>query len=219
MGFMDKIREMGGGVSPELLQNGILARGEVLNIQQTGMQVSHGEITNTRQVCDVLLAVYMDNTPEFQATVHQGIPVLLLQQMASGNAVVAVRVDPNDHSKVAIDFDSEVPTVTLAAGQANVGSAAQLLETGTPVRAVIIATEALGVKSSKSGEDMYAFQVTILCDGQAPYQTQMGNPVPDNAKPLLFPGANLPAKADLTQKDHVAIDWAAAVEEFSHTKA
>lgn len=220
MGFMDKIRSVGGGVSPELLKNGVLARGEVLSVQPTGMQVSHGgEVVGTSQVCNVSLQVYMDNTPPFQATVRQGIPVLLLQQVAGGNATVAVRVDPSDHTKVAIDFNSEVPTVTLAAGGANTGSAAELLATGTAARAVIIASEPLGVRSSVSGDDMYAFQVTILCDGVAPYQTKMGNPVPDNAKPLIFPGANLPAKVRPQQDGQVIIDWAAAVEEYTHTKA
>lgn len=219
MGFMDKLRSMGGGVSPELLQNGLLGRGEVVNVQQTGMQVSHGEVTNTSQVCNVTLQVYLDNTPPFQATVHQGIPVLLLGQLASGSAVVAVRVDPSDHTKVAIDFKSEIPTVTLAAGGANTGSAAELLATGTPARAVIVASEPLGVRSSVSGQDMYAFQVTILCDGFAPYQTKMGNPVPDNAKPLIFPGANLPAKVRPQQEGQVIIDWSAAVEEYTHAKA
>jgi len=42
MGFLDKIRAVGGGVSPELLTNGTLARGEIVSVQPTGMTVSHG---------------------------------------------------------------------------------------------------------------------------------------------------------------------------------
>jgi len=42
MGFLDKIRAVGGGVSPELLKNGTLARGEIVSVQPTGMTVSHG---------------------------------------------------------------------------------------------------------------------------------------------------------------------------------
>ena len=219
MGFMDKMRSMTGGVSPELMQNGILARGEVAGVQPTGMSVSHGDdVLTQREVCNVTLNVYMDNTAPFQATVRQGVPALVMQQMASGSAVVAVRVDPSNHDHIAIDFDSDPPTVTMSADGPNRGSAAELLATGTPARAVIIASQPLGMRSP-AGLDMFAFQVTILCDGHAPYQTQMGNPVPDKGKPLLFPGANLPAKVRPEEEGQVIIDWDAAVEEYSHTKA
>ena len=219
MGFMDKIRAVGGGVSPDLLKNGVLARGEVIGVQPTGMSVSRGgQVVTEKQVCNVTLNVIMDGTEPYQASVRQGIPVLLITQMASGSAVVAVRVNPDNHQEVAIDFDSEVPTVTMAAGGANRGSAAELLATGTPARAVIIQSEALGMRSP-AGLDMYAFMVTILCDGHAPYQTKMGNPVPDNAKPLIYPGANLPAKVRPEQEGQVIIDWESAVQEFSHIKA
>ena len=39
MGFMDKMRSVVGGVSPALMQNGTLARGEVLSVKMTGMSV------------------------------------------------------------------------------------------------------------------------------------------------------------------------------------
>jgi hypothetical protein len=58
---------------------------------------------------------------------------------------------------------------------------------------------------------MYALMVTILCDGFAPYQTQMGNPVPPSGLPLLYPGSNLPAKVRPGQQGQVIIDWEAAV--------
>jgi hypothetical protein len=213
VGFMDKMRSVVGGVSPELMQNGTLARGEVLSVQMTGMSVSHGnQVATEKQVCNVTLNVIMDNTPPFQATVKQGIPVLLLAQMSSGTAVVAVRVNPANHQEVAIDFDSEPPTVTLAAGGPNSGSAAELLATGTAARAVIIQSQPLGVRN-QAGVDMYALMVTILCDGIAPYQTQMGNPVPPSGLPLLYPGSNLPAKVRPGQQGQVIIDWEAAVAE------
>jgi len=218
VGFMDKMRSMAGGVSPELMRNGILARGEVLDVQMTGMSVSRGDqVATTKQVCNVTLNVIMDNVQPFQATVKQQVPVLILPQMMSGGAVVAVRVDPADHQNVAIDFENEPPTVTLAAGGPRSGSAAELLATGEPARAVIIASQPLGVRN-QAGLDMFAFQVTVLCDGHLPYQTKMGNPVPDKAKPLLYPGANVPAKVRPEQEGQVIIDWEAAVEEFSHSK-
>src|SRR5579864_2486149 len=165
MGFMDKIRAVGGGVSPELLKNGTLARGEVVSLQPTGMSVSRGDqVMTEKQVCNVTLNVMMDGTPPYQATVRQGIPVLVITQLASGGAVVAVRVNPANHQEVAIDFDSEPPTVTMSADGPNRGSAAELLATGTPARAVIIQSQPMGMRSP-AGLDMFAFVVTILCDG------------------------------------------------------
>ncbi len=208
---MDKMRSVVGGVPPELLASGTLARGEVVSVQMTGMSVSHGnQVTSQKQVCNVTLNVIMDNTPPFQATVKQGIPVLLIPQMSTGSAVVAVRVNPANHQEVAIDFDSDPPTVTLASGGPNTGSAAELLATGTAARAIIIQSEPLGVRN-QAGVDMYALGVTILCEGFAPYQTQVGNPVPPSGLPLLYPGSNLPAKVRPGQQGQVIIDWEAAV--------
>jgi hypothetical protein len=215
VGLRDKMRSMVGGVSPELMQNGILARGEVLDVQMTGMSVSRGDqVATEKQVCNVTLNVIMDNTPPFQATVKQGIPVLILPQFMSGQAVVAVRVNPANHQEVAIDFNNEPPTVTLAAGGPNTGSAAELLALGTPARAVIIQSQPLGVRNQAS-VDMYALMVTILCDGTPPYQTQMGNPVPPGGVPLLYPGSNLPAKVRPGQQGQCIIDWEAALAEVT----
>jgi len=49
VGFMDKMRSVVGGVSPELLANGTLARGEVLSVKMTGMSVSRGDQVATEK--------------------------------------------------------------------------------------------------------------------------------------------------------------------------
>jgi hypothetical protein len=218
MGFLDKIRAVGGGVSPDLMKNGTLARGEIVSLQPTGMTVSHGNEALGKQVCNVAMNIYMDNTPPFQATCHQGVPILALQQLMTPGAIVAVRVNPQNPQDVAIDFDSEPPTVTLSATGPNRGSAAELLATGTPARAVIIQSQPMGMRS-QAGMDMYAFVVTILCDGHQPYQTQMGNPVPPAGVPLLYPGSNVPAKVRPEEQGQVIIDWDAAVAEATHQPA
>jgi hypothetical protein len=220
MGLRDKLRSATGGVSAELMQNGILARGEVVNVAMTGMTVSHGgdQVVGQTQVCNVTVNVIMDNTAPYQATARQAIPVLALPQLSSGSAVVAVRVDPDDHSKIALDLGTDPPTVTISSEGANRASAAELLATGTPARAVIIQSQPMGVRS-QAGIDVYGFVLTILCDGHAPYQTQVGNAVPPAAVPLLYPGANLPAKVIPDQPNHVAIDWDAAIAEATHPSA
>jgi hypothetical protein len=210
---MDKMRSVVGGVSPELMQNGTLAWGEVVSVQMTGMSVSRGDqVTTQKQVCNITLSVIMDNTPPFQASVKQGIPVLVLPQLSSPGAVVAVRVNPASHQEVAVDLSVEPPTVTLAAGGPNSSSAAELLATGTAARAIIIQSQPLGVRN-QAGVDMFALMVTIRCDGMPPYQTKMGNPVPPNGLPLLYPGSNLPAKVRPGQQGQCIIDWESAVAE------
>ena len=216
MGFMDKIRAVGGGVSPDLMNNGVLARGEVISVQPTGMTVSHGNDALGKQVCNIALNVTMDDTPPFTATCHQGVPILSLQALMSGGAVVAVRVNPQNPQEIAIDFDSEPPIVTRAPGGPNTGSAAELLATGTAARAVIIQSQPLGQRTP-AGVDLYALVVTILCDGHQPYQTQVGNPVPASGIPLLYPGSNLPAKVRPEEQGQVIIDWDAAVAEKTHS--
>lgn len=218
MGFLDKLRSVGGGVSPELLKTGVLARGEIVSVQPTGMTVSHGNDALGKQVCNVVLSVAMDNTPPFQATVHQGVPILALQALSTPGAVVAVRVNPANHQEVAIDFESDPPTVTMSAEGPNRGSAAELLATGTAARAVIIQSQPLGMRTP-AGVDVYALVVTILCDGHLPYQTQVGNPVPPSGLPLLYPGSNLPAKVRPEEQGQVIIDWDAAVAEATHQAA
>jgi hypothetical protein len=51
-----------------------------------------------------------------------------------------------------------------------------------------------------------------MAEGTAPYQIKVGNPVPPEALPLLYPGSKLPAKFDPNgAKEAVAIDWAGAL--------
>jgi hypothetical protein len=51
-----------------------------------------------------------------------------------------------------------------------------------------------------------------MADGRPPYQTQVGNPVPADAIPLIYPGNTVPAKRILDGADHdIVIDWDAAL--------
>ena len=56
---------------------------------------------------------------------------------------------------------------SVSATGPNRGSAAELLAIGTPARAVIIQSQPMGMRS-QAGVDMYAFVVTVLCDGRQP---------------------------------------------------
>ena len=60
---------------------------------------------------------------------------------------------------------------------------------------------------------MYAFVLTVMADGEAPYQVQVGNAVPAAGVPLIYPGSAVPAKRIPERgQECVVVDWAVAVD-------
>ena len=199
-----------GGADAEVIQNGILGRGEVIGFEASGMTLQVGNSLVERK-CTITLNVMIDGQPPFQATVNQRVQEVYIPQLSGGGAVVAVKVDPNDHSKVAIDFDTPVPEVTLPASEGH-NSAAWILENGKPITVVLVANAPIGVKNAK-GDPVQALTLTVATGVPEPYQIQVGNAVPASALPLVFPGSKLHAKLGDGPND-VVVDWAAgAVKE------
>ena len=203
MGFFGNLI---GSVDNSVLQNGILGRGEITNLEMSGMTLQTGNGLVERK-CTITANVFIDNTPMFVATIVQRVQEIVIPQLSSGSAVVAVRVDPADHSKVAIDFSSEVPEVTLARTTDNAHSAAYLLANGKPIKVVLVGNQPLGKKNA-DGVEMYALQLTAYEGVDTPYQLTVGNPVPASALPLLFPGSKLHARLG-DDPNAVVVDWAA----------
>ncbi len=195
-----------GSADSSVIQNGILGRGEITGLTMSGMTLQSGNGLVERK-CTITMNVYIDNVPMFPATVVQRVQEIVIPQLSSGDAVVAVRVDPADHSKVAIDFASDVPEVTLAAPADPTHSMAYLLANGKPIKVVLVGDQPLG-KKNPEGIEMYALQLTVYDGVPTPYQIMVGNPVPATALPLLFPGSKLHAKLG-DDPNAVAVDWAA----------
>jgi hypothetical protein len=218
MGLFSKMRNLTGAVPKELLENGLLGRGIIVSVQQTG--VSTGVDFDPAHVCVFTLEVALDNTPRYTATCRQAVKATVLPQLMMGGATVAVRVDPEDHSRIALSLGEEPPTVTMAStGDANTGSAARILELGVPCKVVIVQSQPLGMRNPK-GDDMYAFLLTVMADGRPPYQIQVGNPVPAAAQPLLYPGNTVPAKRMPEGDDReLVIDWQAALAQLAPANA
>lgn len=212
MGLFKKLQRAAGSVPKDLLENGLLGRGIITDVQQTG--VSTGADFNPAHVCVFTVEVQLDNVPRYNATTRQAVLATVLPQLLTGGVSVAVRVNPNDHSEIALSLGEQPPTVHMAAsGDANTGSAAEILANGEDCRAVIVEAQPLGTKNPK-GLDMWAFMLTVIANDRAPYQVPVGNPVPPNAVPLIYPGNNLPAKRMPSQGDkYIVIDWATAVEQ------
>jgi hypothetical protein len=210
MGLFNKMRNLAGSVPKELLETGLSGRGIIVSIQQTS--VSTGVDFDPSHVCVFTVEVALDNVPRYTATCRQAVRATILPQLMLPGATVAVRVDPSDHSRIALSLGEEPPTVTMASsGDPNTGSAARILEYGVPCSAVIVQSQPMGMRTS-TGKDMYAFVLTVMAEGRTPYQTQVGNPVPADAVPLVYPGNMVPAKRMPDGGDHeIVIDWNAAL--------
>jgi hypothetical protein len=217
MGLFSKMRHATGSVSKKLLEEGLLGQGIITNVQQTA--VSTGADFNPAHVCVFTVEVSLDNVPRYTATCRQAVLATVLPQLIGADVTVAVRVNPEDHSEIALSLNEAPPTVTIASNDANVGSAAEILASGEACRAVIVESQPLGRKNQK-GVDMYALLLTVLADGAAPYQVPVGNPVPPEAVPLLYPGNNVPAKRLPSRGEkYIVVDWEAAVAQATHSAA
>src|SRR5262249_7798407 len=154
-GHMKRMRNLTGSVPNELLQNGMLGRGVIVSIQQTS--VSTGADVDPSYVCVFAVEVALDNEPRYTATCRQAVRVTSLPTLMMPGTMIAVRVDPSDHSRIALSLGEQAPTVTMAgSGDPNTSSASRILEFGEPCEAVIVEIQPMGLRSSK-GMDMYAF--------------------------------------------------------------
>lgn len=217
MGLFNKMRSLTGSVPKELLENGLLGRGIIVSIQQTS--VSTGADFNPAHVCVFTVEVALDNQARYTATCRQAVQATVLPRLMMPGATVAVRVDAGDHSRIALSLGEEPPTVTMSSdsGDPNTASASRILELGASCKAVIVESQPLGMRNRK-GDDVYAFALTILAEGRAPYQIQVGNPVPAAAVPLLYPGNTVPAKRMPNGDDReVVIDWDVALAQVEAT--
>lgn len=211
MGLFKKLKQFSGSVDKDLLRNGLLGRGTIVDVEQTNVSTG-GDGAFSSPVCVFTVEVVLNNVPAYNATCRQSVPLTVLPKMVPGQTVCAVRVNPDNHDEIALDLATEPPEVTLAQGFGQ-ATAADVLARGKPARAVIVQTQPLGVKNPH-GVDMHAFLLTVMLDGEKPYQAKVGNPVPDDAVPLLYPGSNLPAKVLPEEPQGVVIDFEAALAEY-----
>lgn len=218
MNVRSRTRNSTGSVSRELLEDGLLGRGVVVSVQQTS--TTTGPDSDPAHVCVFTIEVALDTEPRFSASCRQAVRAAILPQLMLPDAVVAVRVDPDDHTRVALSPDEAPPAVTTAgSGDADVRSVVRILDEGVPCRALIVRVQALGLRSS-GGDDLYAFVLTVMVKGRRPYQTHIGNPVPVEALALVYPGNTVPTKRMPDGRDYeIAIDWTAALTEVGRATA
>jgi hypothetical protein len=200
MGFLSKFT---GAPDKKIMQSGLIGRGIITEVRPTGTTIEAGG-SMVQRVCVFTVEVSLDNKAPYMATCKQRFPEIALARIQPGLTTVAVRANADDLTQIVLDFNTEPPVVTAAGGL----SAADILATGQPGQAVIVAFQPFG-KRNQAGVDIYAFRLTVMPDGKDPYQIQVGNPTPPAALPFLFPGSRVPVKIGAGPND-VVIDWAAA---------
>jgi len=90
-------RVSGVSEARDLQKTGMPAQAKILRIWDTGMTV------NDDPVVGFLLEVYLEGQPAYQAKTKLRISRLDIPGIQPG-LTVAVRVDPNDHRRVALDI-------------------------------------------------------------------------------------------------------------------
>ena len=208
MGLFKKYHDLAGDIPNDLAESQLVGRGDITQVEKTN--VVAGSDADPHPVCIFTVHVRLDGEEPYTATCRQHVPIAMVPQLSTGAAVVAVRVNPQDHSEIALALDVEPPVVTLppSTGQ----SAADMLATGRRSRSVIVSFEPMGTRS-QAGIDIYLLVLSVM-DGAAPRQVTIGNAVPSSAVPLMFPGANVPVKIGVLDDD-VVVDWGQALDDFS----
>lgn len=202
MGLEKDMRNVTGSVPVELLMNGRLGRGVVVSVQQTAVRT--GPDSDPAHVCVFTIEVALDNMPRYNATCRQAVRARFLPELMLPRAIVAVRVDPGDHDRIALSLGEPAPERLVDRGPT---PAARILEEGLPCRAVIVRSQPLGLRSPR-GHEMYAFVLNVIADGRAPYQSRIGSAVPARALHLVHPGSNVPGRRMPTgAHDEIVIDW------------
>ncbi|HEX4220019.1 MAG TPA: hypothetical protein VHZ02_16695 [Acidimicrobiales bacterium] len=204
---MGLLRKITGGTDKKLLTTGLLGQGLITDLQLTGTTVQSGNGL-VQRACVFTVQVSLDGKEPYLATCKQRVVEVQIPQFQAGSTVVAVRVNPEDPTDIALDLASAPPEVTTPAGSGD-HSAAHILATGQPAEAVIVESQALN-KRNPAGVEIYAYTLTVMPPGQDPYQIQVGNPTPPSALPFLFPGSHVPVKIG-SIPNAVVIDWEAAV--------
>ncbi|MFI5166159.1 MAG: PDZ domain-containing protein [Thermoanaerobaculales bacterium] len=104
-GCSSLLTSFGGGMSPDLRQNGVSAPAKILEIWDTGWTI------NDDPVIGMKVEVQPADRPVFEATIKKTtVSRIAVSQFQPGN-IIPVRFDPKDPTVVAVDFEgAERPT-------------------------------------------------------------------------------------------------------------
>jgi Short C-terminal domain len=206
MGFFDSLKGFTGGVDERLLENGTPGTAVCTSIQDTGVSM------NEDLVVKFGLRIEVPGQAPYEIEHRQRVPRILMAQVSAG-AVYAVKVDPSDPNRVAIDWNSApappegaIPMGGNVVGQPEYESAAAILASGAPGTATLQSAQQLPM-TSPEGWPLYLLSMTVQLEGGAPQPVQNGQKVPPDQTARMVPGTQLPVKADPANPMKCAIDW------------
>jgi hypothetical protein len=206
VGLFKKAKGALGGVDHDLIENGVLARGNVQDVDTTSMSVGRAEQGfGTRVVCKVTVEVVpLDGSDFYTAVCTHPIPQVYLPKIMEPGAAVAVRVDPDDPQNIALDLAHDVPPAPIVLHsddgtsevlKTNKGTYTydDLIRDGRPCTVEVSAVFPLG-QLTQAGLPASGLILQVHRDDVAPYQAQVGLNIPDAFAALVVPGAQLPGK-------------------------
>jgi hypothetical protein len=206
VGLFKKAKGALGGVDHDLIENGVLARGNVKDVDTTSMSVGRAEQGfGTRVVCKLTIEVVpLDGSDFYTAVCTHPIPQVYLPKIMEPGAAVAVRVDPDDPQNIALDLEHDVPPAPIVLhsddGTDEVVKTSkgtytydELIRDGRPCTVEVSAVFPLG-QLTQAGLPASGLILQVHRDDVAPYQAQVGLNIPDAFAAVVVPGAQLPGK-------------------------
>ena len=202
--------------SQDFFEDSVLGVGVLVEAKPTHRIVPDTQMGAGNPYVKFHVLVKLEDTEPYEAEFTQPVEGPWMLELRKDVAKpFAVRVSKADRRKVKIAFDVDAKQVSVSKG-----SAAELLATGEPARAIIVENEEMRpAKQDKKGNTMFRFLLTVMRDGADPYRTNVGNGVPVSALPFLFVGSNVPVKVNPDVPGQVVIDWALAADEAAAKQA
>jgi hypothetical protein len=206
MGLFKKAKAAVGGVDHHLIETGVLARGNIKDVEMTSMSTGRAERGfGTDVVCKLTVEVVpLDGSDFYTAYCTFPIPQVYLPKINEPGAAVAVRVNPNDPQDIALDLAHDVPPAPIVLHSDDGASEVvqtnkstytyeELIRDGRPCTVEVSAVFPLN-QLTQAGLPASGLILQVHRDGAAPYQAQIGTHIPDAVVPVVVPGAQLPGK-------------------------
>ncbi len=190
----------------ELERNGLPAEATIVRIWDTGMTV------NENPVVGFLLDVRPPSGAPWRAQTKQLVSRLELPRIQPG-AVVAVRYDSADHTRVSLALADDAylvptPPPTPFPRAADLEPEKQrLLASGVPGTATILSCTPLGLYDA-DGRAVWDVVFKVELPGRNPVRGPVRTAVPKEREAWFKVGQRLPIKADPEVLTHFAVDWA-----------
>jgi hypothetical protein len=214
----------------KVLDSGVPGQAVVMSLEPTGTVIN-----DMYYVCNIGLRVQLPAQAPFDVIVKQSVPLHAMARVDPGRTV-AVKVDPVDRTKVAIDFNTVVtgpapaamadPSAGMIAGAVATGglsgitvsSTVDLLKSGQRVLGVLTeyadtgnTPASLGVAPTRpefANDPLYAVTLQLHVSNTAPIESKVVHRVPRAQVPNLTMGMQLNCAVDPSNPTrNVAIDW------------